>query len=415
MIRINRFVFVLFVLALLGGEGYATHFIRLDSSRLARVKQSLQNGTASARTRLAYEELIKDADHLLTIENPSVVDKSIAPPTGDKHDYLSISRYWWPDPESPDGLPWIRKDGETNPDTQTDAVDRKRLSLMTNGVQRLSLAYYFSGNEQYAKKATNMIKTWFLDDDTRMNPHLEFAQSVPGNPRRRPFGILDGRSIIMNVPDAIEILSDSPHWTNSHHRKMSKWFNDYLAWLTESDLGKQGMELDNNHGSWYKYQVAALALYLGKEPLVRRMVEMAQQSLEQQLNEQGGQIHELERTRSFFYSCFNLEALTSIATLADQVGINMWHFTTSEGKSLKLAINYLTPVVSGEDWPYPSKQGVNLSYLVPLLIRVPEKETSNEFDQLLFSAISILEEQERTTGEKNEVLQELSLLKGIND
>ncbi len=415
MIKINRFVFVLFVLTLLGGEGYATHFIRLDSSSLAKVKQSLQNGTASARTLRAYEELIKEADHLLTIDNPTVVDKTIVPPTGDKHDYLSISRYWWPDQESPDGLPWIRKDGETNPDTQTDAVDRKRLSRMTNGVQRLSLAYYFSDKDQYAQKATNMIKTWFIDDDTRMNPHLEFAQSVPGNPKRRPYGILDGRSIAMNVPDAIAILSDSPYWTNFHNRKMSKWFNDYLVWLTESDLGKQGLELDNNHGSWYKYQVAALALHLENEPLVRSMVEMAQQSLDQQLNEQGGQIHELERTRSFFYSCFNLEALTGIATLADRVGINMWHYESAEGKSLNLAIKYLAPVVRGEDWPHPSKQGANLSYLVPILARVSKKETSNDFDQLLISAISILEEQERTTGEKNHVLQELSLLQGIDN
>ena len=407
-------LFVLFFVTLLGAEGYATPFIRLDSGSLAKVKQSLQNGTASARTRLAYEDLIREADHLLTIENPTVVDKSLVPPTGDKHDYLSISRYWWPNPKAPNGLPWIRKDGETNPDTQTDAVDRNRLSRMANGVKSLSLAYYFSDKEQYALKATNMIKTWFLDDDTRMDPHLEFAQSVPGNPKRRPFGILDGRPIVMNVPDAIKILSNSSHWTNAHNRKMSEWFNDYLVWLTESDLGKQGMELDNNHGSWYKYQVAALALYLGKEPLVKRMVKMAQQSLDQQLNDQGGQIHELERTRSFFYSCFNLDALTSIATLADRVGINMWQYASSEGKSLNLAIKYLTPVVRGEDWPHPSKQGVNLSYLVPILARVPKKEKSDDFDQQLISAIAILEEQEQATGEKNNVLQELSLLQGID-
>ena len=82
MIRICPFIFILSFLTLSEAEGYANPFIRLDSSSIAKVKQSLQNGTASARTRLAYEDLIREADILLTIENPSVVNKSILPPTG---------------------------------------------------------------------------------------------------------------------------------------------------------------------------------------------------------------------------------------------------------------------------------------------------------------------------------------------
>ena len=35
--------------------------------------------------------------------------------SGDIHDYMSLSIYSWPDPEKKDGLPYIIKDGETNP------------------------------------------------------------------------------------------------------------------------------------------------------------------------------------------------------------------------------------------------------------------------------------------------------------
>ena len=44
----------------------------------------------------------------------SVMDKKELPPSKDKHDYLSYSRYWWPDPDKEDGLPYIRKDGVVN-------------------------------------------------------------------------------------------------------------------------------------------------------------------------------------------------------------------------------------------------------------------------------------------------------------
>jgi hypothetical protein len=29
---------------------------------------------------------------------------------------MSLAPYWWPDPKSPNGLPYIRRDGERNPE-----------------------------------------------------------------------------------------------------------------------------------------------------------------------------------------------------------------------------------------------------------------------------------------------------------
>ncbi|MEQ9021172.1 MAG: alginate lyase family protein, partial [Pseudomonadales bacterium] len=264
------------------------------------------------------------ANELLEMENPTVMDKTIDPPSGDKHDYLSISRYWWPDPQKEDGLPWIRKDGVTNPETQTDAVDRNRLGLMTEGVKYLSLAYYFTEDEQYARKAISMLNTWFLAENTKMNPHLEYAQSVPGNPKGRRSGILDGRLIALVIPDAIVILRDSPYWTDSFENGMQEWLTEYLNWLTESDLGREGAQQVNNHGSWYRLHVASIARFVGRNSVAENMIYQVRESLEEQIDEKGRQIHELERTRSFFYSCFNLKPLLMLAKIGDQLGVDLW-------------------------------------------------------------------------------------------
>ncbi|WP_206285880.1 alginate lyase family protein [Yeosuana marina] len=383
MIKIEKTLFLILLMCFFNTNANTNPFIRLDSTSLATSKKMIQNGTASKQTFTAYQKLIKSANNLLKSKNPTVMDKTMLPPTGNKHDYMSISRYWWPNPQKENGLPWVRIDGKTNPETQTDTVDRKRLGFMGKGVWTLSLAYYFTNDEKYANKAISMIETWFLNPDTLMNPNLEYAQSVPGNPNKRPTGILDGRSIVMFIPDAINLLSVSNNWKDNHKAKMTQWFTDYLNWLTESDLGIKGSLQKNNHGSWYKFQVASLALYLGNKPLARNMVELAEKSLDEMLNNEGGQIHELARSRSFFYSCFNLQALISIAVLGDKVGIDMWQYESENKKSLSLAIQYLTPVVKGKEWNHSTLKPIDLSYLLPIIWQISKKHNSQEYKKLL--------------------------------
>ncbi len=402
-------IYILIILCFISTVAFSYSFVHLDSLELAKAKTMIFDGTASNETLTAYEKLIIKADKLLTIKNPSVMDKTILPPTGNKHDYLSIGRYWWPDTEKKDGLPWVRFDGKTNPDTQTDAVDRKRLGFMGQSIRHLSLAYYFTNNEIYAQKAISMIDTWFINPETLMNPHLEFAQSVPGNPKTRRTGILDGRSIVMFVPDAIQLLSVSKHWNTNYETKTTKWFSDYLTWLTQSDLGKKGSEQNNNHGSWYKYQVATLAFYLSDKPLVRNMVELAQLSLDDMLNNEGGQIHELARTRSFFYSCFNLQALTSIADLGDKVGMNMWQYQSENKKSLSLAINYLTPAIDDEKWSHDTLKNIDLTGLIPILSKAFKNGNSQEYKRLLSKILT-----ESKQNNQDDKLLEFWLLNTIN-
>lgn len=409
MKRIEKSIYILIMMCLISTVAFSNSFVRLDSLALAKTKRMIANGAASIETVSAYKKLLRTADKLLQIKNPTVINKTINPPTGNKHDYLSISRYWWPDIEKKDGLPWVRIDGKTNPDTQTDAVDRQRLGLMGKSVWKLSLAYYFTDNEKYSKKAIGMIDTWFINSETRMNPHLEFAQSVPGNPKRRTSGILDGRSIVMYVPDAIKILNISKHWSVNYQTETTKWLTDYLTWLTKSELGIKGSKQKNNHGSWYKFQVASLALYLDDTTLVKEMVTLAQLSLDSMLDSKGGQTHELARSRSYFYSCFNLQALTNIADIGDKVGMNMWEYESKDKKSLSLAIDYLTPIVNGEKWNHDTLKKIDFKGLIPIISKASKKVDSEEYMYLL-SKILKLNAQKK----QNDLLQEFWLFNSID-
>ena len=180
-------------------------FVQLNAQAMASTKTQLKSDQLSPNAQRAYNSLVKSANKSLRMPVESVTEKGLNPPSKDKHDYLSISRYWWPDETKTDGLPWIRKDGKTNPATQSDQVDRGRLGRMVFSVRDLALAYYFTNEEKYAKKAASFLETWYNNEATMMNPHLEYAQRVPGKNQGRRAGILDGRLMAIHVLDAVRI------------------------------------------------------------------------------------------------------------------------------------------------------------------------------------------------------------------
>ena len=88
----------------------------------------------------ALEKLRKEAKSALKAGPFSVVDNDLVPPSGDKHDYISFGPYWWPDPAKKDGLPYIRRDGEVYPGSQSGGSDSPALGKMTSAVHTLALA-----------------------------------------------------------------------------------------------------------------------------------------------------------------------------------------------------------------------------------------------------------------------------------
>lgn len=411
LLKVFQQLFTALFLLIINNASLAANFVQLDEPQLAKVKISISNGTASASTLKAYKALLLQADLHLKTKDYTVTDKTILAPTNSPNDYLSISRYWWPDENKQDGLPWVRRDGETNPDTQTDKVDRKRIGEMTTAVKELSYAYYFSGNDEYAKKGASMIKTWFLNPEMRMNPHLEFAQSVPGIDKRRRSGILDGRLIPLYILDAVEIFAESDHWNNDDQQKMNHWLEEYLTWLTTSELGKKGAQQTNNHGSWYRFQVITLAWYLDKSELLNQQLKIAKEGMASQLDENGAQSHELKRTKSYFYSCFNLNALTRTAIIAEKAGNSMWDYPSKENSKLAQAIEYLTPAASGEqEWPHPTK-GLNVTQLIVPLERYTSHHQSDEHRALLSKLIKQAHVQANGENSETRILNNYALLK----
>ena len=338
----------------------------LNGRDLLASRQLILAGDPAVAVALA--QLRHEADQALRKKLVAVTDKTHPAPSGDHHDYVSLSTYFWPNPQTPDGLPYVLRDGQTNPEIRQ--YDSGRLGSMSSTVRTLTLAYYLTGDPRYADPAVRQIRRWFLDPVTRMNPNLKYGQLVRGMNQGSRWGIIDTASLIW-VVEADALLQSSPAWTASDHRQLQQWIADYLIWLRTSDLGVQEASAPNNHGSYYDLQVAEFALFTGQRTLVRELLENVKtKRIARQIEPDGSQPLELSRTKSFDYSVFNLRALFYLARLGEVVGVDLWNYQTADGRGLRRALDFMTPFATGaRAWPYPQIVPPSSSQMMAVLLR----------------------------------------------
>ena len=108
--------FLLLVSSVALSQNKTPDVFSLDPDELISAKELVVSNSSDVMP--AYKVLIKAADRFLKKGPYSVMQKEKTPPSGDKHDYLSLSIYSWPNPKTKDGLPYITRDGQVNPDSK---------------------------------------------------------------------------------------------------------------------------------------------------------------------------------------------------------------------------------------------------------------------------------------------------------
>jgi hypothetical protein len=281
-----------------------------------------------------------------------VMDKTTTPPSGNKHDYISLARYYWPS-ASANGCPYVHKDGQTNPETSGNKYDHASRHAAMDALYNLAVAWYFTGQPRYAERAALVARTWFLDAATAMNPNINFGEGVPCLRAGTDTGVLNWTELIGEALDALAILeAGAPGWSAADQAAMRSWLTAFLGWLQTSARGKSEAAATNHHGTGYDVGVAQLMISLGQTGPAKALLQGSKRI--GQVKADGSQPEELARTNSWGYSNWNLEGLCLLAQTAGHVGVDLWAYSAPGGGSITRAADYLIAGATGgkSAWPH---------------------------------------------------------------
>lgn len=298
---------------------------------------------------LSYEKTYRDM--ALAADNPSITQNSseVKNTTG-KNNYTSFATYYHPDGSSPTGFPYVRKDGVRNKDL--DAMsDAKYLNSLCTRLNHLSLLYSLTKNEEYANKAIIMINKFFIDPETKMNPTLTYSGLVVGNSmiNLKIRGATIDSARLCGLSDWIELLKVSPSWNSNLQNAMVSWVDSLATWFKTDERGILQNSYSHNIKTSYVNQLASYLVFCDKEVEAKSYLENTVWNLlSSQINDEGEQILEMERSTPRHYSNFNLILLMTLGKICHSLGINIWNYEDANGcGNIKKAMLY---VVDPGNW-----------------------------------------------------------------
>ncbi len=296
--------------------------------------------------------LKKQAESLLELGTLSVIDRNCKAPSGSPNDYASMGAYWWPNPDTDNGLPYVRRDGERNP-AVNEAVS---ISKFSERVFSLALAAFYFDDERYSKKAEELLVVWFINEKTKMNPNGEFAQGIPGICHGHGIGLIEYIWFV-NVMDSVAILEAIGGIMEEVAEKIRMWFTDLANWMLTSENGIEEDYHHNNHGAWFDVQILAMARFTNRKNLATKIcINALDNRHRKHIRPDGSMPYELERTRGIHYSIYGIKALLKIGIMAKLCGDERYIADESDGPALlKRAIDYIVPYATRR-LPFPYKE-----------------------------------------------------------
>lgn len=294
-------------------------------------------------------EVLAAADKALEEPIRTITSATSERSLGTKNDFYSEGDYWWPNPEDNDG-PYIRKDGMSNPDNFV--AHRELVMRYGDIISDLVSGWLLTKDDRYAKRAMEHAKAWFVDKNTRMNPSMNYAQAIKGVASGRGIGLIDGIHFV-EVARSLEHLKTAGKLNEKDGKAIEEWFASYLNWMNTHPYGLDEKATKNNHASCWLLQAAAFARYTNNQAMLDSCVQRYQQViLPNQMASNGSFPLEIERTKPYGYSLFNLDIFAGITRILQKHNSQAAEITV-DGKNLEKGIDFMFPyVVDKTKWPY---------------------------------------------------------------
>lgn len=290
------------------------------------------------------DRILRAAESAMQREPVSITAFPAKLSQGGPNDFYSNGDYWWPDPSKPDGLPYVRRDGQSNPNN----FSQHRLAIKTvrDSVAALAAAYTITDDERYVTQASRYLEVFFVDAKTRINPHLDYAQAIPGVSPGRGIGIIDALHLI-EIPYAVRAMETSKAFPPKLSIDLRAWFGDLVEWMKTSKNGKEEAKTKNNHAVAFSLQLAVYADFIGDHATT----ELCRKQYKEvfvgtQMATDGSFPLELERTKPYAYSIFQLDNMATLCQVLSTENDDLWEFELPDGRGIRRATAFLYPFLA---------------------------------------------------------------------
>ena len=300
-------------------------------------------------------KVLNNTPKYLNAEVRTVVHDRALRSAGGPHDFYSEGDYWWPNLKNPEG-PYIRRDGESNPDNFV--AHRQSLMRLGDIIGSLSSAYLVEPHREKKQAIITAISrhlhAWFVSPKTRMSPNLLYAQAIKGRYTGRSIGLIDGIHL-SEVALAIHILAKHRALDASLTEALKQWFSHFSHWLHTHPYGIKEQHHPNNHSIAWSLQMAAYAKLTQNKTLMATVRKHFKTwYLPKMMARDGSFPKETARTKPYGYSLFVLDLMAGIAQLASTPQENLWHYRSENGNSLRRGVEFMLPfIVNKQSWTFP--------------------------------------------------------------
>lgn len=295
-------------------------------------------------------QTLEKADSFLTVAPETVTSARCERSAGGVNDFYSEGDYWWPDPLDPEA-PYIQKDGQSNPGNFS--AHRHAMVRLSEISATLTSAWLLTGDRRYADKAADHLNAWFVNPETRMNPHMLYAQAIKGRFTGRSIGLIDAYHLV-EVAQSVRRLSEKDAILAEQQTRIINWFREFLTWMTTHEYGIKEMNAENNHGTCWVATAAAFAALTGNDSVTELCTSRLKNVLlPAQMEADGSFPREIKRTKPYGYSLFNMDAFANAAFFLSSPGNDLWSFSTPDGKSLSKGMEFIYPYITDKaSWPF---------------------------------------------------------------
>ena len=343
--RINKllclFVFLLFITCISEAKDKDDRPLTWDMTELLQLKKDIGQSKSAL-------SIIQTADRYCRKKSVAVTDNKKVTFEPNMHYYCSVRSYWWPD--STGGSKYVNKDGQVNPDTKL--YDNNKMVEMSYRCLILSKAFYLTGDEKYYDAFIDQLKTWFIRDSTYMIPSFEYAQIIPGHNNNRNIGSspIEAYLPLTDVMESIRLVGSVKQIDSRTLGALKTWF---IEFIDDSEVRYDSISINANNNNSLAYDVLMINmnLFVGKE---KRAKEIADRFYEKrilvQINEDGKQPAELQRTKAYFYSIYNLTHIVDFCYI-----VRLWYpkYYLDHRKRIDLAFDFLKQYADNKEaFPY---------------------------------------------------------------